>query len=69
MVASKIIIVSNRPLVHPGIDSKIICFYSSYYTYMYDRKNGTRSSKDNGKENKFEYKFPIICRFLKQMII
>ena len=37
-------------------------FYTCYFTY--DCQNGTYFSMDNGKDNKSEYNFPIICLYL-----
>ena len=38
-------------------------FYSSNFP-LYDKQNGTCSSKNNGRDNKFDYNFLKICRYL-----
>jgi hypothetical protein len=32
--------------------------------FIHDRQNSTHSSKNNGKDNEFEYNFIKICRYL-----
>ena len=45
----------------PNIDLLLI---TDLILKLYDEYNGTRSNKSNGKKNKFEYCFLIICRYL-----
>jgi hypothetical protein len=53
------------PFADSGFDFKIICFYTFYTNlFPYDGKNGTWSSKNNGKDKEFKYNFLIICRYL-----
>jgi hypothetical protein len=58
MVFGRILI--NWHFARSWFDFKIIHFYASYFPY--DRENDMLSIKSDGKDNKFEYNFLMICR-------
>ena len=49
----------------PNLIMKLHLFYLFNTSYFpYDRQNGSRFSKSNGRDKEFEYTFLIICRYL-----
>lgn len=52
------------PFEHFRFDSRIKRFYAHFYYLPYGGQNGTQPSNSNGKDNEFEYKFLIICKYL-----